>query len=83
MESLVEQLYQARMASLSPVERIGRCAAMLKWSRDLLARQVIAEQGPMPEERLKWEVAKRMYGADPAALAIIEERIANVSGRGV
>ena len=77
---LVEQLYRERMDVVSPQERIARCAALLKWSRDLLARQVIAELGEVSETRLKWEVAKRMYGADPVARALIERRLADVSG---
>jgi hypothetical protein len=36
------------MDALSPQERLARCTAMLKWSRDLLARQVIAEFGRCP-----------------------------------
>lgn len=79
MSSLVEQQYQARMDSLSPRDRVERCAAMLKWTRDLLGRRVIAELGAMSDERLKWEVAKRMYGADPAARSIIDRRLENVS----
>lgn len=67
------------MDALSPQERIARCAAMLKWTRDLLVRQILAERGEMPEERLKWEVARRMYGADPAARAIIDQRLVDVS----
>jgi hypothetical protein len=51
---------------------------MLKWTRDLLARQVIAELGAMSDERLKWEVAKRMYGADPTARVMIDRRLADV-----
>lgn len=79
MLSIVEREYQARMDALSPRERMERCAAMLKWTRDMLARRVVEEFGPMSDDRLKWEVAKRMYGADPAALAIIERRLAYVS----
>jgi hypothetical protein len=79
MSSFVEQQYQARMDSLLPKERVARCAAMLKWTRDVLARQVIDELGAVSTERLKWEVAKRLYGADPAARAIIERRLADVS----
>lgn len=79
MSSIVEQHYISRMDALSPQERIARCVAMLKWTRDLLARQIIAELGEMPYERLKWEVAKRMYGADPAARAIIDQRLDDVS----
>ena len=79
MSSIVEQQYNSRMDALSPQERIARCAAMLKWTRDLLARQVIAELGAISEERLKWEVAKRMYGSDPTAKAIIDQRLEDVS----
>ena len=67
------------MDSLSPKERLARSVAMLKWTRDLLARQVIAKHGPMSDERLKWEVARRMYGADPAARAMIDRKLADVS----
>lgn len=80
MSSIVEQQYNSRMDALSPQERIARCAAMLKWTRDLLARQVVAELGAISEERLKWEVAKRMYGSDPTAKAIIDQRLEDVSG---
>jgi hypothetical protein len=80
MESDVEKIYQFRIASLSPCERFERSATMLKWTRDLLARTIIQELGIISEERLKWEVAKRMYGASPAAEAIIAKRLADVSG---
>jgi hypothetical protein len=79
MSSFIEQHYQSRMAALSPQERVARCTAMLKWTRDLLARQVIAERGAMSDERLKWEVAMRMYGADPAAKSVIDRRLSDVS----
>lgn len=80
MSSFVEQQYRSRMDSLSPKERVARCAAMLKWTRDLLGRQVVEELGPISDERVKWEVARRMYGSDPAAKAIVERRLADVSG---
>lgn len=80
MSSLVEQHYQSCMDSLSPKERVARCVAMLQWTRELLGRQVIAELGPLSDERLKWEVARRMYGADPSARAIIDRKLADVSG---
>lgn len=75
----VERQYTSRMDALSPQERMARCAAMLKWTRDLLARQIIAELGAISDERLKWEVAKRMYGSEPAARAIIDQRLEDVS----
>lgn len=80
MSSLVEQAYYAHMDSLTPCERMARCVAMLHWTRELLGRQVLAELGPIPAQRLKWEVAKRMYGGDPMALALIERKLADVSG---
>ena len=67
------------MASLAPKERIERCAAMLKWTRELLGRQITAEQGPMSADRLKWEVARRMYAADAKAVAMIDRILADVS----
>jgi hypothetical protein len=79
MASNIEQQYQSRMDALSPRERLARCTAMLKWTRDLIARRVIDELGEMPDERLKWEVAQRMYGADPAAKALIDRRLRDVS----
>ena len=68
------------MDALSPQERIARCAAMLKWTRDLLARQVVAELGVISDERLKWEVARRMYASDATARTIKDQRLEDVSG---
>lgn len=79
MSSIVEQQYTSRMDALSPKERIARCAAMLKWTRDLLARQVNTELGVISDERLKWEVAKRLYGSDPTTKAMIDQRLEDVS----
>ena len=39
----------------------------------------VAELGAISDERLKWEVAKRMYGADPSARAMIDRKLADVS----
>ena len=53
--------------------------AMLKWARDLLARQVVSELGVVSEERLRWEVALRLYRADPVCCRMIERELADVS----
>lgn len=45
----------------------------------MLARRVVREQGEMPAERLKWEVAKLLYASQPQAIALIEQELANVS----
>ena len=79
MSSAVEQQYDLRMDACSPQERIARSVAMLKWPRDLLARQIIAEFGAVSDERLKWEVAKRLYGSDPTTRAMIDQRLEDVS----
>ena len=79
MSSIIEQHYQSRIDLLSAKERVDRCAAMLQWTRELLGRQIVAESGPMSEVRLKWEVAMRLYGADAAARAMIERKLADVS----
>ena len=76
MPSIVEQEYQASMDALSPMERVERCMAMLQWTRELLGRQIQEESGPMSAERLKWEVARRLYGADPTARAMIDRELA-------
>lgn len=79
MTSFVEQRNQSHWQSLAPKERVAQCTAMLQWTRNLISRQLIEEFGDMPEERLKWEVAKRLYGADPVARAFIDQRISDVS----
>ena len=79
MASIVEQHYQSRMDSLSAKERMERCAAMFQWTRQLLGRQIVSKSGAMSPERLKWEVAKRLYSADPSAVAIIDRKLADVS----
>ncbi len=79
MASIIEQHYQDRMDSLSAKQRVERSAAMFQWARELIARQIQSELGPMSAERLKWEVALRQYGADPVSKAMIERKLADVS----
>ncbi len=47
---------------------------MLHWTREALARRVIAELGPLPDDRLKWEVAARLYGADDPVQEAVRQR---------
>lgn len=77
--SLVEQKYQERMDALTPMERVARAGAMLQWTRETIARQIVAESGPMSSERLKWLVAMRQYGSDPVTRAMIERMLERVS----
>lgn len=78
MTTNIEQIYWQRMDALTPKQRVARSAAMLRWARRCIARQISAERGPMSDQRLKWEVALRMYGADPRARATIERKLADV-----
>jgi len=78
--SLVEQLYQERIDALTPAERVARAAAMFVWTREQIARQITAEQGPTDESLLKWLVALRLYGNDPQTRELIERKIEHVSG---
>jgi hypothetical protein len=76
--STIDREYEARMDALPVKERVARSMAMLKWTRDMIARQIIAESGPMSNERLKWEVALRLYGADKITRNMIERKLADV-----
>ena len=69
----VEREYRTRIASMTAAERVRRAEELFEWSRDFLARSILAEAGPLPEDRLKWEVALRQYGSDPATRALIDE----------
>ena len=77
--SLIEAEYRRRVDALSPKERIARAAAMFQWTREMIARRIVSESGPMKPEELKWRVALRQYGADPQAKALIERMLADVS----
>lgn len=75
----VDVLYRKRIDAMTISERVQRAAEMLAWARGFLARQILAERGSLSEERLKWEVALRQYGADPMARSLIEGIRARVS----
>jgi hypothetical protein len=75
----VQRVYQQQMDALSPSERVARSVAMFNWSRQILARQILAEMGPISHERLKWEVALRMYGTEREVREWIERQLDRVS----
>jgi len=75
----IELEYQSRMDALPGKERIARSLALLAWSRQMIARQITAERGAMSDERLRWEVALRLYGGDPTVRRMIESELADVS----
>jgi len=75
----VEEEYQARMAALTPAQRVARSVEMFNMMRESIGRQVIAELGEMSYERMRWEVALRMYATEPAVCEMIRERLKDVS----
>ena len=78
--SNIEQEYRSRMDALEGKERVARAQVMLQWTREMLARQVVLEQGALSDEQLKWEVAARLYGADDPVQQAIARRLTDVSG---
>ncbi len=76
---LIESEYQTRIDALSGLDRVARSMAMLKWTRDMLARQILAQEGPMTHEQLRWKVALRLYASETNVCRWIESRLADVS----
>lgn len=75
---MIEARYQADVDRLTPRERVARGMAMFDWARQWIGRQVIAEHGEMTEERLRWEVALRLYGREPGPRRLIEGLLARM-----
>ena len=69
----VELEYRARIDAMSVADRIRRAEMLFNWSRDYLARSIVATRGPMSDDDLKWEVALRQYGSDAATRDLIDE----------
>ena len=67
-----------------PKERVARSLEMFQWMREMVGRQILKEVAtsgvqPLSDEELKWQCALRMYGAEPAVVALIERRQKDVS----
>ncbi|GEM_PF-338502 len=77
--SSIEVTYRAAMDRLTPAEKVARGMAMLDWSRRWLGRQIVAEEGPMPVERLRLEIARRLYRSEPATCRLIDVAIAGLN----
>ena len=69
----VDDEYRVRIGAMTVAERIRRAEALFTWSRDFLARSILAARGPMPDDVLRWEVALRQYGADRQTRELIGE----------
>ena len=69
----VEAAYRERIDAMSVAERIRRAEALFNWSRDYIARSLLASRGHIPDEDLKWEVALRQYGSHPETRQLIDD----------
>jgi len=61
----VTRKYHELIDSMSIAEKVRRSGEMARWAREWIGRQIVAEHGPMPERRLKIEVALRIYANEP------------------
>lgn len=77
--STVEATYRTSIDRLTPTQKVARGLAILDWTRRLLGRQIAAERGPIPPERLRLEVARRLYQSEPATCRLIDAAIAELS----
>ncbi len=76
--SLVEEVYQQRIAAMTPAEKIERMRALNAWARWNVARLITEELGPLPPEVLRWRVALRLYVRNPVCRQLIEEQLERV-----
>ena len=69
----IETEYRERIDAMSVAERIRRAETLFNWSRDYIARSILADQGAISDDDLKWKVALQQYGSDPATRELIDE----------
>ena len=74
----VELKYQERINALTPKERVARATSIFQWTREAIARQIVADLGPISSEQLKWLVALRQYGTETATGKMIQKVLENV-----
>ncbi len=75
----VQQRYDKLIDEMPIHVKVVRAAEMFQWSRDWLMRQVLAEKGPMSTERLRLEIAMRMYGHEEPVRQLIEKVLSHVA----
>ena len=46
----VDDEYRVRIRAMTVAERIRRAETLFTWSRDFLARSILAARGPMPHD---------------------------------
>jgi hypothetical protein len=77
----IEQEYRVRLSTMSVAEKVARSQAMFLWSREVIAKQISEEHPEYSSERLKWEVAARIYADEPETMKLVERMLERVSHR--
>jgi|GEM_PF-633174 len=75
----VELEYQRRIQAMSPMEKMSRCAAMLSWTRQQMARAIRSQFPQLSDEEVKWRVALKLYEREPEVVKLIQEQLNRVS----
>ena len=53
--------------------KVARAEQIFQWSRDWIMRQVLAEKGPMSTQRLRLEIALKLYGHEMPVRQLTEK----------
>ena len=77
--SVVQQKYDELIDAMPIHVKVARATQMFQWSRDWIRRQILAEKGLMSEQRLRLEVALRMYGQEEPMRRLLEKALSHVS----
>ena len=80
VQTQAEARFREAQDALPAHARVARAAAMFVWARGVIGREILARSGPLPAERLKWEIAMRLYGSNATSRRLIQRMLDNVSG---
>ena len=80
VQAQAEARFREAQDALPVHARVARAAAMLVWARGVIGREILARSGPLPAERLKWEIAMRLYGSNATSRRLIQRMLDRVSG---
>lgn len=78
--SKIEIEYQTRIDAMSIPEKMAISAAMLKWARDMIAREILKSNPSISDTRRRWEVAMRQYGHEPQAKKLVQKMLDQIPG---
>ncbi|MBL8818732.1 MAG: hypothetical protein JNL58_22075 [Planctomyces sp.] len=75
----VQRRYDKLIDEMPIHVNVARAEEMFQWFRYWIIRQVLAEKGPMCEERLRLEIAMKMYRHEESVRQLIEKALSHVS----